>query len=257
MVRDPFWLHVYWEVTRQAVDRAQAALGQDWYGAKPVLRLVDVTADDAAAATESNIRDVDIHGNVSNWYLDVPTPGRSFRVDIGYLARTGRFFVVARSNVVATPEPGASDQLDHNWQSVKDDCEKIYAMSGGLDPDLHTGELREVLEERLRRPMSSGGLGSFGCGALGEDYRQQFDFKLDAELIVYGHTDRRAKVTLQGQPVQLRPDGTFTMRFSLPDGRQIIPAVAQSHDGIEERTVILAIERNTKELEPMVHDGQE
>ena len=31
------------------------------------------------------------------------------------------------------------------------------------------------------------------------------------------------------------------MRFSLPDSRQIIPAVAMSADGIEERTVVLAV----------------
>ncbi len=64
-------------------------------------------------------------------------------------------------------------------------------------------------------------------------------------------------VTLQGEPVKLRPDGTFTMRFSLPDSRQIIPAVAASADGIEERTIVLAVERNTKHLEPMVRDGNE
>ena len=64
-------------------------------------------------------------------------------------------------------------------------------------------------------------------------------------------------MTLQGEPVQLRPDGTFTVRFSLPDSRQIIPAVAASADGVEERTIVLAVERNTKELEPMIHDNNE
>jgi hypothetical protein len=57
--------------------------------------------------------------------------------------------------------------------------------------------------------------------------------------------------------VQLRTDGTFTVRFSMPDSRQIIPAVASSADGIEERTIVLAVERNTKELEPMIHDNNE
>lgn len=257
MVRDPFWLHVYWELTRQAVDRAQAALGQDWYTAKPILRLIDVTCDDTTNASEMAVRDISIHGGVNNWYIDVQEPPRSFRVDIGYLTDRGRFFVVARSNVVTTPKPGVSDQIDQNWQSVQADFEKIYAMSGGYDPETHSHELRELFEERLRRPMNSGSLSSFGSGALGDQRRQGFHFNVDAELIVYGSTDRAARVTMQGQPVQLRPDGTFTMRFSLPDGRQIIPAVAQTYDGIEERTIILAIERNTKELEPMIHDGQE
>ncbi len=86
---------------------------------------------------------------------------------------------------------------------------------------------------------------------------RKFWFQLDAELIVYGATEPNARVTLQGEPVKLRPDGTFTMRFSLPDSRQIIPAVATSPDGIEERTIVLAVERNTKQLEPLIHDGNE
>ena len=73
-------------------------------------------------------------------------------------------------------------------------------------------------------------------------------------MIVYGATEPNARVTLQGEPVKLRSDGTFTMRFSLPDSRQIIPAVAASADGVEERTIVLAVERNTKQLEPMIHD---
>jgi hypothetical protein len=88
-------------------------------------------------------------------------------------------------------------------------------------------------------------------------YGRDFHFEIDAELIVYGSTEPNAKVTLQGEAVQVRPDGTFTVRFSLPDSRQIIPAVAASPDGVEERTIVLAVERNTKELEPMIHDGNE
>ena len=88
---------------------------------------------------------------------------------------------------------------------------------------------------------------------LGRD----FHFQIDAELIVYGSTEPNARVTLQGEPVQLRTDGTFTVRFSMPDSRQIIPAVASSADGIEERTIVLAVERNTKELEPMIHDNND
>ena len=47
------------------------------------------------------------------------------------------------------------------------------------------------------------------------------------------------------------------MRYSFPDGRQILPAIAESADGVEERKIVLAVERNTKELEPLIHDGNE
>lgn len=257
MVRDPYWLHAYWELSRTTLARAQAALGQEWHTARPILRLMDVTSEDTTSAAERHVRDIDIHGGVNNWYLDVNAPPRSFRVDIGYLSRRGKFFVLARSNVVSTPKAGSSDVLDENWASVQAQFQKIYSQSsGGANGSTTSHDLRDLFEERLRRPMQGLSLQSLGTGALpclGRD----FHFEINAELIVFGATEPNAKVTLQGEPVQLRPDGTFTVRFALPDSRQIIPAVAASPDGVEERTIVLAVERNTKELEPMIHDGNE
>jgi hypothetical protein len=259
MVRDPYWLHCYWELTRHAIQRAEAALGQEWHTAKPILRLLDVTSNDTTSATESTVRDIGIHGGCNNWYIDVGNPPRSFRVDIGYLARSGRFYVLARSNVVSTPRAGVSDTIDENWSDIDPKkADRIYAMSGGFDPTASSLELKQLFEERLRRPLGSPAVTSFGSGGLMPGGKaRKFWFQLDAELIVYGATEPNARVTLQGEPVKLRPDGTFTMRFSLPDSRQIIPAVATAPDGMEERTIVLAVERNTKQLEPMIHDGNE
>jgi hypothetical protein len=258
MVRDPYWLHAYWELTRQAVSRAEAALGQEWHGAKPILRLLDVTTHDTTSTAEAIVRDIEIHGGCNNWYIDVHNPPRSYRVDIGYLSRHGQFYVLARSNVVSTPRAGISDTIDENWADIDaKKADRIYAMSGGFDPTMSSLELKQLFEERLRRPLGSPSITSFGSGAMLPTKQRKFWFQIDAELIVYGATEPNARVTLQGEPVKLRPDGTFTMRFSLPDSRQIIPAVAASADGVEERTIVLAVERNTKQLEPMIFDGNE
>jgi hypothetical protein len=256
MVRDPYWLHAYWEITSTAVKRAEAALREEWHGSKPILRVLDVSSEDTTSSSESHVRDIDIHGGVNNWYIDVNDPPRSYRVDIGYLSRRGKFFAMAHSNVVTTPRAGVSDIIDENWVSVQEQFDKIYAMSGGMDPGSSSLELRALFEERLRRPMGSGAISSFGSAIFPavQQKRRKFWFKLDAELIVYGSTEPNARVTLQGEPIQLRPDGTFTMRFGLPDKRLIIPATAASADGAEERTIVLAVERNTKELEPMLHE---
>jgi hypothetical protein len=257
MVRDPYWLHVYWELTRQAIQRAEAALGQEWHTARPILRLLDVTNRETSSHTERVLRDIEIHGGCNNWYIDVSDPPRSFRVDIGYLARSGRFYVLARSNVVTTPRAGISDVIDENWADLDaKKADRIYAMSGGYDPTASSLELKQLFEERLRRPLGSPAVTSFGSGGLLQHKCRPFFFQIDAELIVYGSTEPNARVTLQGEPVQLRSDGTFTMRFRLPDSRQIIPAVAISPDGIEERTIVLAVERNTKQLDPVMH-GEE
>jgi len=259
MVRDPYWLHAYWELTRQAIQRAEAALGQEWHTSRPIIRLLDVSSHDTTSTSESILRDIDIHGGCNNWYIDVNNPPRSYRVDIGYLARSGRFYVLARSNVVSTPRAGVSDVIDENWSDIDSSkADRIYAMSAGFDPTASSLELKQLFEERLRRPLGSPAISSFGSGGLSFGGRgRKFWFQLDAELIVYGATEPNARVTLQGQPVKLRPDGTFTMRFSLPDSRQIIPATATSPDGIEERTIVLAVERNTKQLEPMIHEDNE
>src|SRR5207245_10874209 len=147
----PYWLHCYWELTRPSAGRAEPALGQDGHGAKPILRVLDVGSHDTTSASETVVRDIDIHGGCNNWYIDVNNPPRSYRVDIGYLSRSGRFYVLARSNVVSTPRAGVSDIIDENWADIDSKkADRIYAMSGGFDPTASSLELKQLFEERLR-----------------------------------------------------------------------------------------------------------
>ncbi|HON07191.1 MAG TPA: Rho termination protein, partial [Verrucomicrobiota bacterium] len=74
-------------------------------------------------------------------------------------------------------------------------------------------------------------------------------FNIQAELIVYGATEPDAQVTVGGNKIALRPDGTFTLRFSLPDGIYDVIARAVSKDGSDRRTVSLEFSRKTKSLE--------
>ena len=150
LVRDSYWLQASWEITRASVERAQSAMAERWHTATPVLRLLmvgDVTSNRA----ESVERDIPIHGGVDNWYIDVDEPPSRFRVLIGFLADTGDFYTVCRSNVVETPRPGECERLDEHWRDIAEDYERIYSLSGGYDTD--GGDLKEVFEERLRRPM--------------------------------------------------------------------------------------------------------
>ncbi|MCS7269876.1 MAG: DUF4912 domain-containing protein [Gemmataceae bacterium] len=252
-VNDPYWLHVMWELSAQSVQRAEAALKQDWYGAKLTIRLWDVTSQDTTSTYETPLQDITVEEDGHNWYIHVPQPPRTYRVDIGYKSRRGDFFVLARSNVVTTPKAGSQEALDAGWETDPRKAERIAAMSTGFESLTHP-QLKAIFEERFRRPIGSPRETSFGSGAVPPQHLRKFFFELDAKLIVYGRTDPQAHLTLGNDPVELRPDGTFVMEFSLPDTRQIIPAVAVSADGVEERTIVLAIERNTKYLEPIIHD---
>jgi hypothetical protein len=62
---------------------------------------------------------------------------------------------------------------------------------------------------------------------------------------------------MQGEPIKVQPDGSFHVRFDLPNRRQVIPIVASTKDGVEQRTVVLAVERNTKVMEPVTRESGE
>jgi len=257
-VSNPYWLNAYWELSPHSVQRAEAALKQDWHGAKLIIRLFDVTSLDTTSTSETPVKDIIIQGAGNNWYIDVPQPPRMYRADIGYLSRRNEFYVLARSNVVTPPKTGAgesTDALESGWDDddAKWKAERILAMSTGFESSGNQ-ELRELFEERLGRSLGPPKETAFGTGAMPPGSVKKFFFEIDAKLIVFGRTDPTAHLTLNNDPIKLNSDGTFRMVFNLPDSRQIIPAVAASADGVEERTIVLAVERNTKHLDPMIHD---
>ncbi len=258
MVRDPFWLHAYWELSRRGIRRAQAALGHDWHLSRPVIRLYQVVRDGTTNAGKRPLRDIEVHGGVSNWYIDVQDPPKSFQLEIGYRAGE-RFLALARSNRVTTPEAGAGNAFDRNWAEVAKDYDRIYAMSGGYTDREASSELKEVFEEQLHRPMGSPMETQFGPGAAGSPHeaKSQLPFEVDTELIVHGRTVPDAHVTLRGEPVHLRSDGSFAIRFSLPDRRHVLPVIASSPDGGQQRTIVLAVDRNTKIMEPIIREPGE
>jgi hypothetical protein len=90
---------------------------------------------------------------------------------------------------------------------------------------------------------------SFGASEERPAHHQGFWFVLGTELLVHGSTEPDARVTCQGRPVELRSDGTFTLRFALPDGTQMIPCMAESADGSQAITITPAVEKETTRTE--------
>ena len=212
----------------------------------------DVTGVDFDGTNANSAFDIEIAGGASNWYINVQVPNRSYCVEIGLLSAEGEFFVLARSNVAATPRDVPSDITDEEWMIPDWEFEKVYALSGGFNPGSGSIELKEMMEKSLGGQVGSGVPGSLAPGSLavsspvGRQRGRAFWFRLGTELIVYGATEPDARVTLQGRPIELRPDGTFTVRFDLPDGEQVIPAVAESADGIDRITITPIVQKKTE-----------
>jgi hypothetical protein len=74
---------------------------------------------------------------------------------------------------------------------------------------------------------------------------RRFWFQVNAEVILYGSTERDARVTIGGQPVTLRDDGSFSFRFTLPDGEFPLPVIAVSAAGDDQRAAEVTFRRTT------------
>jgi hypothetical protein len=247
LVRDPYWMHVYWDISREALLKAKKTLKDEWGDAKSILRVYDITGVDFNGKNANSSFDIEIGGGADNWYINTGVPNRTYCVEIGLLSRSGRFVVLARSNKATTPRDAPSDVTDEEWMIPDWEFERIYALSGGFNVGSGSLELKEMMEKALGAQISSGAPSSFVISSpVGKPRARGFWFRLGAELIVYGATEPDARVTLQGRPIQLRPDGTFTVRFELPDGKQVIPAVAESADAIDRIEITPTVTKKTR-----------
>ncbi len=252
VVRDAFWLQAYWEITLATVQRAKVALNGYWHMAKPILRLMEITSDGNTNSVEKIVEEIEIHSGVNNWYIKCLAPGKTYRVAIGYLA-VDKFHLICKSNEV-TPPVSNSGETDDHWTDITNDAEKYYALSGGFEQNTVTGDLQAVFEEKARQPMHAPAFERLGSGINRDG--QGFSFQVDAHMIIHGSTDPSASVTVGGEPVRLQNDGSFALRMNLPDKRQVLPVVASSRDGTQQRITVLAVERNTKVMEPVTNEIQ-
>jgi len=259
MVRDPYWLHAFWEVSAKTMERAKVALGHVWYTSVPVLRLFRLSADGTGAPKRQLIRDVPVHGGVNNWYLDVTNPPSTFIVELGYLTREKKFHPTLSSNIVETPQQQVIDELeklDGNWKGVADDLGRVFKLSSG---ERHNQELKEVMEEQLGRPMSPQLLSRYRVAKQGniDKPRRNFRFSAEVDVIIHGKADPNVQVTIKNEPVVVNADGTYAVRFALPEKRHLYSVEAEGSDGVEMQRVILTLERNTRVLETIIQEPSE
>jgi hypothetical protein len=164
-------------------------------------------------------------------------------VDLGLLLPGGKFITIVRSNTVHTPLDGPSWITDEEWMIPDDMFARLYGLGVGFGSS--PVRAKKPWEERLKREIGSGGLSSM-ASPVRKPLERGFWLVVNTELIVYGATEPSAKVTVQGRAINLRPDGTFSLRFALPDGKQVIPVEATSADQEDKRVITPIVTRETK-----------
>lgn len=250
MVRDPWWLFTYWEIAPDKENEVRNRISsRGLHPVKSILRVYDVTDLEFNGKNAHSHFDIELSGMASNWYINVGTPNRAWIIEIGILANNNEFFALARSNCVRTPRFGMSEVVDEEWMCQEDDYWKMFGLSGGFGLGKASLSLKEMFKKRLMSQITSAGwsgaVSSFSSPVKKALKKKGFWLVVDCELIVYGQTEPDANVTVQNKPIKLRKDGSFTLRFALPDGKQEIPVVATSFDGDDKRSITPIVTRRT------------
>ena len=272
--RDPHWLYTHWDLTPQQ-QRKYNALSADHH----LVVRVHTEAIGAAPA-----REVHVHPESRHWFVHVDRPATQYVAELGYYRRDRRWVSVAASSPAVTPSDTVSRSQAVRFATIPANVRltQLAALARQTVPaDLPPREaaqeraLAELVSIHLahQEGLSSAGIESAvpppgqpeisvaavqlpsspGVGPesisspspVPEAPPAGFWFSVNAELVVYGATEPDATVTMDGWPVPLRPDGTFSCRIALPDGDHAVTLSATSAQG-EVRQAQLEFTRRTE-----------
>jgi hypothetical protein len=156
-VRDPRWIHAYWEVSEATWQGLSRAFPEDAKrGFKKILRVYDISQIIFNGDNAHSFFDIEVTAQANNWYIETSGPGRSWCVDLGLLLQDGKFITIIRSNAVTTPLDSASRIIDEQWMIPEEMFRRLYGMGVGIGSS--PLKLNQMWEERLKREFGSGAL---------------------------------------------------------------------------------------------------
>jgi len=249
LIRDPWWAFIYWEISDKVREEHGLPRG---HSKRLKIRVYDITD-----GKQNGFFDVYVHDYTTNWYINLPLPNRRYYAEL-ILEENGKDISIVRSNEANSPRISISQETDIEWMTP--DWAKIYAASAGFrEKGLSEKELSEKLSKMNLSSMSFGGsVETLGASeslmsslpsseSVVKVYgKKDFWLRADCELIVYGATEPDAGVKVKGEVVKLNRDGSFTLRFALPNGSHLIDIKAINRDRDMERQIEFYITRETK-----------
>jgi len=247
--RDPDWMFIYWEITADSKAYIAREHGPDIFEkSRQMVRVYDTAS---AAGDSGKYFDIPVILDSGSWYIHAQNRGRSYYCELGLIPPSGDFLGIVKSNTIILPTGRVSDAMEERWMEVSPDFDRLLQLSGVEYIGKGSDEVAKSLARRwemLRSVFSSAA--SWGVGSLSSQAPQKLDekkFRLaaDCELILYGATEPDAFLTVAGRKVKLNPDGTFSMRFALPDGGTDLPIRAVSKNETDSRQLEISVTRMT------------
>ena len=272
LARDPHWLYAHWDLTQQQ-QRQYNALSINRH---LVLRVRPGTLA-GHAATE-----VHVHPESRSWFIHVEGAAKSYLAELGYYPVSQQWVTVAASAPATTPPDTISLDRTLRFATIppeapmREQAVPTRLPAGTVLPPPEAPQqpvLAELIQrlqaqqrpagsaeipELLRGPIggaapaaplalaapASAPTQSISSPAGGEAKPPKaFWLNVNAELVLYGGTEPDASLPIGGKPIALRPDGTFSFRFALPDGTYELTVSALSTQGDSRHTQLTFIRR--------------
>lgn len=123
LVRDPWWVFVYWELDDATRAATKRRAGDE---ARFVLRVYEVGGEDRLL-DEAVVHDI----AVGDWYVPVRAPRLRIRAVMGYVGADGTFHSVFESAEVPVPAFEAVPPVDLEGDAPRSPEEELFEFSGG------------------------------------------------------------------------------------------------------------------------------
>lgn len=122
---EPYLVHLYWEVAGSDLKRAKRILAREYRRSKAILRFHDSTGAALKDVRSRDSFDVEIQLDAGNWYVPLWRSNRTYFVELGLRTRSGRFFLLARSNIADTPRDSTASDASERYAEVTDAFEVV------------------------------------------------------------------------------------------------------------------------------------
>lgn len=168
LVRDPWWVFVYWELDDATRAATRKRAGE---GSRFVLRVYEVGGAERLL-DETRVHDI----AVGDWYVPVRAPRLRIRAVMGYLAADGTFHSVFESAEVPVPAFESVPPVELDKDGPKTSEEQLFEFSGGTElADAHQWREQRTRPVIWRRRQVGGWKtlrdGGSGSGIMGMEMR--------------------------------------------------------------------------------------
>ncbi|MFQ5454961.1 MAG: DUF4912 domain-containing protein [Nitrospirota bacterium] len=292
---DPCLVYTYWEITRHSLEQVRVLLGKEYVTARFILRFYDVTYINFDGNNAHNYFDIYIEPHTGNWYIKLWSPAKSYLAEIGLLTQKGRFYSLARSNPIHTPQTSSSNRLNEEWMRVNKNLNEIEYLSEDIAAKKTEKKLTKKYENNKHKDKEIKPVRNRDFSIIQENReidinneetsykdkvirsgitiqtstispqsgisseivssqfplqegKNQFFCTLNTEIILYGTTKPKSKISISGKSVDVREDGTFSIRLAIPDGVCVIPVEARTPDGKEKREITTTIVKDSRNI---------